>query len=104
MEKGRRAKEGGRKMKVVINQGYGGYGLSEEAYVELGLRWDDYGLAFEDDRANPKLVVVVEKLGDKASGSCSKLKVVEIPDGVEWEIEEYDGMEWVSEKHRTWRA
>jgi len=30
------------------------------------------------------------------------LKIVDIPDGVEWEIEEYDGMEWVAEKHRTW--
>jgi hypothetical protein len=29
--------------------------------------------------------------------------VVEIPDGVEWEIAEYDGLEWVAEKHRTWR-
>lgn len=26
----------------------------------------------------------------------------DIPDDVEWEIEEYDGLEWVSEKHRTW--
>ena len=32
----------------------------------------------------------------------SDLKVVEIPDDVEWEIEEYDGNEWVSEVHRCW--
>ena len=27
---------------------------------------------------------------------------VSIPDDVEWQIEEYDGMEWVAEAHRTW--
>ena len=27
---------------------------------------------------------------------------VEIPDDVEWQIEEYDGTEHISEKHRTW--
>lgn len=90
-------------MKIVINCEYGGYELSEEAYRELGLKWDGYGYAFNNDRANPKLVDVVEKLGDRA-GHLADLKVVEIPDGVEWEIKEYDGMEWVSEKHRTWRA
>jgi hypothetical protein len=90
-------------MKIVINDMYGGYELSEEAYEELGLKWDGYGSAFSNDRANPKLVAVVEKLGDRA-GNMADLKVVEIPDGVEWEIESYDGKEWVSEKHRTWGA
>jgi len=33
----------------------------------------------------------------------SSLKVVKIPNNVKWEIEEYDGSEWVSEKRRTWR-
>ena len=28
---------------------------------------------------------------------------VEIPDDVEWQIEEYDGSEWIAEKHRIWR-
>jgi hypothetical protein len=42
-------------------------------------------------------------LGEKANGSCASLKVVEIPDGVEWVVEEYYGTEWVAEKHRTWR-
>jgi len=30
------------------------------------------------------------------------LKVVEIPDDVEWNVQEYDGNEWVAEKHRIW--
>jgi hypothetical protein len=93
----------GEAMKIVINAMYGGYSLSEEAYKELGLKWDGYGFAFKDDRANPKLVAVVEKLGDRAGGNATELKVVEIPDGIEWEIEDYDGWEWVCEKHRKWR-
>jgi hypothetical protein len=28
--------------------------------------------------------------------------VVEIPDDVNWQVEEYDGMEHIAEKHRTW--
>lgn len=26
----------------------------------------------------------------------------EVPDDVQWQIEEYDGREWVAETHRTW--
>lgn len=88
-------------MKVVINA-CGGYGLSPAAYKHLGLKWDGYGQAFKEDRSNPKLIECVEKLGDIANGRYACLIIVEIPDDVEWEIEEYDGVEWVSEKHRTW--
>ena len=89
-------------MKIVINKCYGGYSLSREAYEFLGLTWDDYGYEFNEDRSNPKLVECVETLGESASGAFAELKVVEIPDDVDWEIEDYDGVEWVSEKHRTW--
>lgn len=53
-------------------------------------------------RDDPFLVQVVEELGKLADGSHSELKVVTIPDDVEWQIDEYDGSEWVAEKHRTW--
>lgn len=53
-------------------------------------------------RSDPLLVQVVEELGDKADGHCAELGITEIPDGVDYEIEEYDGKEWVAEKHRTW--
>ena len=51
-------------------------------------------------RDDPVLVALVKE-GD-ISGGHAKLKIVEVPDGVEWVIEEYDGMEWVAEKHETW--
>lgn len=67
--------------------------FSEESYFSRG----------NIPRNDPALVQAVEELGDKANTSVSKLKVVEIPDDVEFVIEEYDGVEWVSEKRRTWR-
>jgi hypothetical protein len=48
------------------------------------------------------LVEVVEVLGEAANGFAANLKIVEIPEDVEWCVEENDGREWVSEKHRTW--
>lgn len=92
-------------MKIVINKCYGGFGLSKDAEKEYG---DQTGIqlsgmmVWEIKRNDPILVDIVEKMGDTASGSCSKLKVVDIPDDVDWVIDEYDGMEWVAERHRTW--
>jgi len=54
------------------------------------------------ERSDKILIEIVEMLGSAASAPFSKLKIVEIPDDVEWEIEEYDGWEYVAEKHRTW--
>jgi hypothetical protein len=54
------------------------------------------------DRDDPILVQVVQELGSEASGRFADLKVVEIPVDVDWIIDEYDGLEWVAEKHRTW--
>lgn len=53
-------------------------------------------------RTSSDLVECVETLGDAVNNTFSLLKVMDIPDNVEWEIEEYDGNEWVSEKHRRW--
>lgn len=57
---------------------------------------------FDDDRSNPVLIQVVEELKDKANTRFSKLKIVEIPDDIEFEISYYDGMETVEETHRKW--
>jgi hypothetical protein len=55
-----------------------------------------------EDRDCEKLVKVVKKLGIKACGRFANLKIVKIPADVEWEIDNYDGMETVEEKHRRW--
>lgn len=110
-------------MKIVINSDFGGFGLSDDAMREiLKLKFgnykeegpDEYGFFhfyvngeyFHDrdlDRDDPALISVVEEMGEKAFGKYANLKVVEIPDDVQWYIDEYDGMEHIAEDHRTWR-
>lgn len=70
--------------------------MSNKRYAELTIC--DHRI----DRTDKALVRVVEELGELSNGECSDLKIIEIPDDVEWEIAEYDGVEWVAEKHRTW--
>lgn len=65
--------------------------------------FERYGYYFEPERHDLDLVKVIEELGDEANNLVSELKIIEIPDDVEYEIKEYDGMEWIAEKHRTWR-
>jgi hypothetical protein len=54
------------------------------------------------ERNDPDLVAVVRKMGKKANGRYADLKVTEIPDGIEWHVYEYDGMECIAENHETW--
>jgi hypothetical protein len=111
--------------KIVINKCYGGFGLSDEAkelYIktksDMGQGVAIYAHELIDfnkpdqeppkaicylERDDPVLVDIVEAWGDAADGQHAELKIVEIPDDVDWTIEEYDGKEWVAETHRTWR-
>jgi len=52
-------------------------------------------------RDDSRLISVIEELGPKANGLFGELRIIEIPDDVDWRICEYDGREWVAEKHRT---
>ena len=89
---------------IVINCEHGGFGLSEAAsqrYRELaGVPASEY--RWELSRDDPYLVKTVLELGEAANAKYSSLKVVTIPDDVNWQIDEYDGREWVAERHRTW--
>ena len=105
-------------MKVVINKCYGGFSVSEECakrMAELGHEeakrevgrgdrsWYGYICTDDIERADPILVQVIEEIGsERASGSCASLEIVNIPDGVDFEICSYDGLEHIAEKHRTW--
>ena len=53
-------------------------------------------------RTDPDLIRIVRKMGKRANGDYADLKIITIPDDVEWEIQEYEGREWVAEKHRRW--
>ena len=108
-------------VKVVINRCFGGFGLSGEAigmYAKLR-GWirctTDFGMDYFLNRRgekiipphglrrdDPFLVEVVEALGENSWGDHAELKIVEVPDDVDWVIVENDGQEWVAERHRTW--
>ena len=53
-------------------------------------------------RDNKILVKVVKELKEEANGKCAELKIVKIPADVRYEIEDYDGMESIHEKHKSW--
>ena len=90
---------------VVINDCYGGFGLSPRAfndYKNLAGITDPSFSERDIPRDDPYLVKIVKELGMGANSSHSNLKLVEIPGDVKWHIGEYDGAEWVAEDHRTW--
>jgi len=78
-------------MKVVINGCWGGFGLSEAAKREL----EKAGVVAEQrfSRHDPRLVEVVERLGDAANTRHSRLVVVDLKDETTYFITEYDGSE-----------
>jgi hypothetical protein len=91
--------------KIVINVCHGGFGLSEEAtarYKQLEGITDPDWWAGSIERDDPRLIQVVEEFGPLVNDRCSELRIVEIPDDVQWHIAEYDGYEHVAEDHRTW--
>jgi hypothetical protein len=113
--------------KVVVNACYGGFGLSHEAILRYGElanlnllyekgkhNWDssyykngvisdeNYFSITELNREDPILVQVVEELGTLANDRYSELRIADVPDDIEWYIDDYDGIETVREIHRTW--
>ena len=115
--------------KIVVNSCYGGFGLSHEAivrygeikglnltvvptgkesfdmyrYYKDGIQDTKHGLYHYDiSRDDPALVQTVEELGEAANDRYAQLRIVDVPNDVEWYIDEYDGIETVREQHRTW--
>jgi hypothetical protein len=113
--------------RVVINSEHGGFSISraaELAYLER--TGTPYTFQDREDRAatvskgqyimvndqywdgrtikrdDPVLVDIVREMGEVADGDFASLRVVELPADVDWIVEEYDGREWIAERHRTW--
>ena len=78
-------------MKIVINDCFGGYGLSEDFLKKYGKEFN--GLK----RNDPRLVAAIEEFGEEeSSGYFAKLHIVEIPDDcTDCHVNEYDGAEEV---------
>jgi hypothetical protein len=111
---------------IVINAGFGGFGLSDAAiarYAELSgiplipaenehgyqTAWykgvvndNNFWSCIDIPRDDKHLVQVVKELGQEANDYFANLKIVEIPADIDWVIGDYDGQEWVAEAHRTW--
>jgi hypothetical protein len=104
-------------MKVVLNNVYGGYGLSRDIitmYLErintlyrigyiCGEYYDHDCVVVDGDifdyncirRDDPVLIEILEEVGYINKG----LKIVIVPDFASYSIGEYDGTEWIQE---TW--
>lgn len=116
-------------MKIVINTDYGGFGLSTKAFkrlIELGMTTTVFeGGELKDKKAdiiihkggvyysfvggqdsgmrtNHLVIQVVEELKDEANGPRAELEIIEIPNDIQYTIEEYDGLESVHEEHGSW--
>jgi hypothetical protein len=112
--------------KIVYNACFGGFGLSPVAlkrYAELAdLSYSEevyegamtkffasmhdkngeYVSERDLSRNDPVLIQVVEEMGDASFGWAAKLKIIEIPDDADWYVADYDGIEHIAERHRTW--
>lgn len=100
--------------KVVINNDYGGFNVSEEVLqwmIDNGLEEKYYSIndkynpenkydtkiylhTYDIPRHHPLLVQAVEKFQKEANGLLSSLKIVEIEGNI-YRIDEYDGWETV---------
>jgi len=112
-------------MDIVINRCHGGFSLSRDALhklrkmgnkcaleeTDLGEKWPDSNeinnhnfnsYCRDIERTDPDLLKIVKEMGEKADGGFAFLRIVEIPDGVNFEIEVYDGLESIHENHRSW--
>jgi hypothetical protein len=86
-------------MKIIYNACYGGYGFSKQFIDEYNKRFqtskniDEYD---ESLRTDENAIKLLEEMGSEfSSGYYADLEIAEIPDGVEYTISEYDGIERV---------
>ena len=108
-------------MKVFVNECYGGFGFSNEACimwlekqgipVEIFDHDDRYAHTFLVDgekrylrtgisRTDAVMIEIFEEKGSEfVSGPHAELELVEVPDGCQYSIHEYDGTEYIDE---TW--
>lgn len=87
-------------MKVLINNDYGGYSLSQQFVNHLITNnlvpQDSNGYTI--DRDNQEIIEEAIKFGlENVNGLCADLKVVELPNGCKYSIGEYDGSEWIDQ-------
>jgi hypothetical protein len=81
-------------MKVLYNDRRCGFAYSSEFIAEFAKRHP--GKSVWCSRADPDVIALFEEFGSaRASDKFAKLEVTEVPDGVQYEIREFDGLESV---------
>ena len=89
--------------RIESKEGEDFYSMSLEDRQAYNKQYSEQTIYCRDiDRNDPALVQLVEENAELYAGRCAELAITEIPDGINFEIEEYDGKEWVAEVHRTW--
>lgn len=106
-------------MKVLVNECYGGYGISSEASklwlerkaIPYEIYEDSYNLiviingerqymSTYISRTDETLIEIFEEKGSEfTSGPHAEVALEEIPDGCKYDIHEYDGTEYINS---TW--
>ena len=96
-------------MKVVINKCFGGFGLSPLGKKRLAELQGRKCFFFKKNWKGGSYTPVSEKnvrnemdIYAKANGWAAKLQIVDIPDGISWHMENYDGIETIHEDHASW--
>lgn len=107
-------------MKVVINICYGGFALSQKAIDRLAELGSNYVVGYVDTdgnavndfsyihfyshefRTDEKVIQAVMELGEESWNEFSELKIIDIPDDINWEFEDDNGKEEIREVSRRW--
>ena len=89
-------------IEILINICYGGWNISKKAIELYKLRNPSYNVTENEfdyyfNRDNPILVQIYKELGNDFDGKYSKTKIKKILKKYEnyYDIDEYDGKEWV---------
>ena len=95
-------------MKIVLNECYGGFSLSDFGAKILGTHYPEREMFFGNGNAmHETLAALVEAFSAQLNGDFANLTVYEIPNDVtDWEINEYDGYETLLyvRNGKIWRA
>jgi hypothetical protein len=84
---------------LVNTRSGGGFAFSDKAlnYYRVRTGMDLYDTTFDNWRTDPVMIDIVRKMGNRASGRVSELRIETIPEKYArhhaWKIDEYDGYE-----------
>lgn len=90
--------------KVVVYNTYGNFKIYDIIYKRMEEMGYDISKSNNlDIRTNKFFIKAVEEhLNDDKIKNKLPYLVLKIPSNVDWILQQYDGWEWISEKHKIW--